>query len=286
MLYEVINQFSTALSTPAAPSMHAHSHICHGRIAQHLFAGQWLIFYQPTQAFWERRTWSNQPGRAQRWVSDLTLKVSRCRKDYQKNSFRCLPAPSLAFSAAGVCEQGAADVISSSFPTLPTLSTVFQLQPVPDAMRQVGGSQRENQKSPFWRYQTSYTLGGKTLADPSPLPICSMEVTGRGSGAWDLIIIIVLNAELKLFRARGASGSRQASKIIFGLQTLWQRDGINRQTSQNPSESTSHRAGLSPSVCNFTSRQLPLLFRPWQTHCFSTRKKIRISRDHKPAQPN
>lgn len=37
-----------------------------------------------------------------------------------------------------------------------------------------------------------------------------------------------LNAELKLFRERRASGNRQTSKTIFGLQTLRRRDGTNR----------------------------------------------------------
>lgn len=94
-----------------------------------------------------------------------------------------------------------------------------------------------------------------------------------------------LNAELKLFPTHGASGNRQASKIIFGLQTQWRRDGINWQTSENPLEPTCHRAGLSLSVCNFTSRQFPLSRRPWHTLCFSTRKKMRLSRGHKEPNP-
>lgn len=95
-----------------------------------------------------------------------------------------------------------------------------------------------------------------------------------------------LKAELKLFRACRAYGSRQASKITFGLETPRWRDGTKRQTSQNPPTSTSRRAGLSLPVCD-RLHAAPAFSPALADTLLSRREKPHLwPRDHGPAQPD
>lgn len=95
-----------------------------------------------------------------------------------------------------------------------------------------------------------------------------------------------LNAELKLFRACRAYGSRQASKITFGLETPWQRDGTKRQTSKSPPASTSRRVGLSLPVCDLL-HAAPAFSPALADTLLARREKPHLwLRDHGLAQPD